>query len=58
VEDQGESISHLVNSELNVQVQSLGHSKNVSEKAIFMTGNNNLEKALKWIEDHKYDADF
>lgn len=58
VSQEGESISHLVNADLNASLQSMGHSKNVSEKAIFMTGNNNLEAAQRWIEDHKYDADF
>jgi uncharacterized UBP type Zn finger protein len=36
----------------------MGHSKNVSEKAIFLTGNKTVEAAVKWIEDHKYDPDF
>jgi hypothetical protein len=35
----------------------MGYSKNVSEKALFYS-NNNLETALKWIEDNKNQPDF
>jgi len=41
-------ISSLVNAGLNAEIQSLGHSKNVSEKALLMN-DNNKDKALKWI---------
>jgi hypothetical protein len=35
----------------------LGNSKNVTEKALLLNGNNK-DKALRWIDDHKYDVDF
>lgn len=34
------------------------HSKNVSEKALLFTENKTVEDALKWIEEHKGEADF
>lgn len=37
---------------------SLGHSKNVAEKALLFTDRKGTEPALVWIEEHKNDADF
>lgn len=37
---------------------SLGHSKNVSEKSLLLTGNQSVEEAEKWIKEHKNDNDF
>jgi uncharacterized UBP type Zn finger protein len=42
-------ISDKVNEEFNAILQSQGFSKNVAEKAIFMTGNKSVEAALQWI---------
>ena len=36
----------------------MNFSKNVSEKAIFLTGNHSVEKALNWIEKNSYEPDF
>lgn len=37
----------------------MGHSKNVAEKALFMTqGKKTIEAALDYIEEHKNDEDF
>ena len=54
----GQSITALVDQELVAQILSLGHSKDVSEKAIFMTQNTGVDAAKKWIEEHKSDPDF
>ena len=56
--EQMEGISSKVNQELSAQLQEMGFHKNSCEKAIFMTGNSSLEKALEWLEAHQDDPDF
>lgn len=36
----------------------MGFSKNVSEKALFMTQNNGVQAAMQWIEGHTDDPDY
>jgi len=36
----------------------MGFSKNVSEKALFMTANKGVEKAMDWINSHMDDEDY
>jgi uncharacterized UBP type Zn finger protein len=55
---EGQSISGMVNQDMAKELQSMGYSKNVSEKSLLMTGNASIEKALEWIEEHREDADF
>ena len=55
--DEGESISSYVNKEVSNQLIEMGFSKNVSEKACFFN-QNNLEKAIEWINEHQADPDF
>ncbi|KAL4436460.1 hypothetical protein ABPG74_003026 [Tetrahymena malaccensis] len=52
-------ISHLVDPLMVAQLQDMGFSKNVAEKAIFMTQDQkSLEAALAWTEKHQGDADY
>ena len=36
----------------------MGYSKNVSEKALFMTGGKSVEAAMGWITDNQGAPDF
>lgn len=45
-----QGISHLVNPEFNAELQSLGHSKNVSEKALLMNGKTLIIQATTRIK--------
>jgi len=54
----GQSISGHVNQELVAQLVSLGFSKDTSEKALFLTGNNSVEAAKEWLAQHKDEPDF
>jgi len=55
---EGESISSLVNQPWTQELQAMGYSKNVAEKALFFTQNASVELALNWIEEHRDDPDF
>jgi len=57
-EQQGKPISSLVNQDMAKEIQGMGYSKNVSEKALLFTNSLSIEAALEWIENHKTDADF
>jgi len=57
-EPQGKSISSLVNQDMAKELQGMGYSKNVSEKALLFTSNASVEAALEWIETHREDPDF
>ncbi len=57
MEVEGESISSMVDQNTSKELQAMGYSKNVSEKALFFT-KNNLEQALTWILDHQKESDF
>ncbi len=41
-----------------MELQLMGYSKNVSEKALFLTQNLSLEKALDWITENSKSPDF
>jgi len=36
----------------------LGFSRPVAEKSLLFTGNQSIEKAMDWIEQHQNDEDF
>lgn len=57
-EPQGEPISGLVNQDQVKTIQEMGYSKDVSEKALFMTQGASIESALGWIEENKDAPDF
>lgn len=59
IEDQqeGESISGLVNKDQVNKLIEMGYSKNVSEKAMFLN-QNILEKAIEWIYENQNEPDF
>ena len=56
-EPETESISKYINLEVAKQLQEMGYSKNVSEKACLFSGSI-LDKALDWIGEHINDPDF
>ena len=51
-------ISDKVNQTFAAELQSMGFTKEVSEKALFLTQNSSLEAAMNWIEEHQGDSDF
>ena len=51
-------ISDKVNQSFAAELQGMGFTKEVSEKALFLTQNSSLEAAMNWIEEHQGDADF
>lgn len=57
-ESPGESISAHVNQVWVHELVSAGNTKDVAEKAIFMTQSASVEAAKQWIEEHRGDADF
>lgn len=52
------NISKYVKAELVADVQKRGFSQLIAEKAVLMSGNESVEKALQWVEAHKADKDF
>eukprot|EP01017_Pseudomicrothorax_dubius_P034863 TRINITY_DN4825_c0_g1_i1.p1 TRINITY_DN4825_c0_g1~~TRINITY_DN4825_c0_g1_i1.p1 ORF type:complete len:352 (-),score=117.89 TRINITY_DN4825_c0_g1_i1:62-1117(-) len=54
----GKSISSMVNQAFATKLQELGNSKNVSEKALLLTGNKSVEDAIQWIYENKDEPDF
>jgi len=48
----------MVNQDLVKQLTTLGYSKNVSEKALFLTQAKNISPALDWINENKEIPDF
>ena len=48
----------MINPELLATLISMGFSKNVSEKALFLTQPTSIEKAMAWIEENKKSPDF
>ena len=48
----------MVNSVLVGSLVSMGYSKNVSEKALLLSGNKSLDGALGWINKHSGDDDY
>jgi uncharacterized UBP type Zn finger protein len=57
IEPEGQSICGMVNAELVATFLSMGYSKNVSEKALFMN-NNNFDTAMEWIYCNQTEKDF
>jgi hypothetical protein len=57
-EAEGQAISGMVNQEQASELQAMGFSKNVSEKALFMVQGAGLEAAIEWIDQHSSDPDF
>lgn len=57
-ESPGESISGHVNQAQVAELTQLGHSKDVAEKALFMTQGAGVAAAKEWIDEHRYDPDF
>jgi len=51
-------ISDKVNQTYVTELQGMGFTKEVSEKALFLTQNSSLEAAMNWIEEHQGDSDF
>ena len=51
------SILEFIKPEVATQLQEMGFSKNVSEKACLFT-NSNIEQAIEWISQHSGDPDF
>ena len=51
------SILEFIKPEVATQLQEMGFSKNVSEKACLFT-NSNIEQAIEWISQHQQDPDF
>jgi hypothetical protein len=54
---QTKSILEFIKPEVAQQLQEMGYSKNVSEKACLFT-NSNIDQALDWIFQHSSDPDF
>jgi hypothetical protein len=54
---QTKSILEFIKPEVAQQLQEMGYSKNVSEKACLFT-NSNIDQALDWIFQHSNDPDF
>ena len=54
---QTKSILDFIKPEVAQQLQEMGFSKNVSEKACLFT-NSNIEQAIEWISQHQGDPDF
>ena len=54
---QTKSILDFIKPEVAQQLQEMGFSKNVSEKACLFT-NSNIEQAIEWISQHQEDPDF
>lgn len=53
-----QNISHLVKPEIVAELITQGHSKIVSEKAVLMSGNKDIESAIAWINENKSKSDF
>ena len=57
VKTETKSILDFIKPEVAQQLQDMGFSKNVSEKACLFT-NSNIEQAVEWISQHQQDPDF
>ena len=57
VKKETKSILDFIKPEVALQLQEMGFSKNVSEKACLFT-QSNLERAVDWISEHQGDQDF
>ena len=54
----GISISDKVNQQDVAQLNSMGFSKNVAEKALFLTQNKGVEAAMAWIDKNMDEPDY
>ena len=57
IKKETKSISDFIKPEVAQQLQEMGFSKNVSEKACLFT-QSNIERAVEWISEHQNDPDF
>jgi len=57
VKKETKSILDFIKPEVAQQLQDMGFSKNVAEKACLFT-NSNIEQAVEWISQHQEDPDF
>ena len=57
-QSQGEPISAHVNQGMAAELIKEGHTKDVAEKALFMTQNVSVQAAKNWMEEHKTDPDY
>ena len=56
--EQGMSISSFVKKEFVDDLTSLGFSKTVAEKSLYLTGCKSVDAAVEWIEKHQQEPDF
>jgi hypothetical protein len=57
IKKETKSITDFIKPEVAQQLQEMGFSKNVSEKACLFT-QSNIERAVEWISEHQNDPDF
>ena len=57
IKTEAKSILDFIKPEVAQQLQEMGFSKNVSEKACLFT-QSNIERAVEWISEHQNDPDF
>ena len=57
IKKETKSITDFIKPEVAQQLQDMGFSKNVSEKACLFT-QSNIERAVEWISEHQNDPDF
>ena len=57
MEEKGEPISGMVDQTMVAQLISIGYSKNVSEKSLFLN-KNNFDSAMEWIYVNQAEKDF
>lgn len=55
---ENKNVNKYVKKELVDELVKLGYVEFIAEKAVLLSGNKDLETALRWIEEHKNDADF
>lgn len=56
--DQGQSISGMIDQAQAAELQAMGFSKNVSEKALFIGQGAGIEAAIEWIDKNSNDPTF
>ena len=56
-EEKGQPISGMVDQVMVAQLMSMGYSKNVSEKSLFLN-KNNFDNAMEWIYINQSEKDF
>lgn len=56
--DKGMPISGFCKKEFVDNLLQLGFKQSVAEKSLYLTGNQSVEKAMGWIEEHQADPDY